>query len=133
MAHAIKGRLGEDPDLRYTSGGTPVCNIRVAETLGRRKNRDGDYEDITEWHLATVWGSEGEKMAEEASKGSVVLIAGDWKTNRWEDRDGKTNYTKKLNVDCCKVYTKGNAAKSGGRRGRSNDPDPYEDDDGIPF
>jgi single-strand DNA-binding protein len=94
------GRLGTDPELRFTQGGAAVANFRVA-TNERWTDRDGQAQERTEWHRVVVWGRQAENCEKYLSKGRQVFIEGSLQTREWEDRDGNQRYTtevKALNV-----------------------------------
>ena len=82
----IIGRLGQDPDIRYTQSGNAVANMSVA--TNHSVKREDQWEDQTEWHRVVVWGKMAEACAEYLSKGSQVYIAGRLQTRSWEDQDG---------------------------------------------
>jgi len=86
------GHLGQDPEVRYTGGGTPVCSLRIA-TNDSYKNKDGDLVEKTEWHSIVAWARLAEICGEYLRKGSQVYIEGSLQTRQWEDRDGNTRYT----------------------------------------
>jgi len=86
------GRLGSDPELRYTQSQTPVCSFRVA-TSERRKGQDGDWKEFTEWHSVVVWGKTGENCNQYLKKGRQVFIEGRISTRKWQDKDGRDRYT----------------------------------------
>lgn len=81
----IIGRVGQDPELR--GSGTPVCNLSVA-TSERRKDRNGETREETEWHSVTVFGKQAESCAEHLRKGSLVYIEGRLRTESYTGRDG---------------------------------------------
>jgi single-strand DNA-binding protein len=81
------GRLGADPEVRYTSNGTPVTTFRIA-TTETWTNKDGVREERTEWHRIVAWRKLGEICGEYLSKGKQVYIEGRLQTREWEDRDG---------------------------------------------
>ncbi len=84
----IIGRLGRDPELRYTSSGTPVCNFSVA--VSRRWNsRDGQQQEETEWFRVSAWERLAETCANYLTKGQLVYIEGPVKLERWTGRDGQ--------------------------------------------
>jgi single-strand DNA-binding protein len=87
----ITGNLTRDPDLRYTDGGTAVCNLRVAVN-GRRKNGDGEYEDKPNFFNVSVWGAHGKACADCLKKGRPVAVEGrlDWRER--ETDDGRREY-----------------------------------------
>lgn len=67
------GRLGADPEMRYTADGTPVATFRIA-TTETRKNKDGTRVDQTEWHRIVAWRKLGEISGEYLKKGKLVYI-----------------------------------------------------------
>lgn len=86
----LLGNLGADPELRYTSGGEAVCNLRIATTesyLDRNKER----KERTEWHTVTVWGKRGEALGRLLTKGSRVFIEGSLRTSSYE-KDGEKRW-----------------------------------------
>ncbi len=86
------GNLGGDPELRYTGGGTAVCNFTVA-TNESYKDKDGNMVEKTEWHRVVAWGRLAEICGEYLKKGRQVFIEGSLQTDKWEDKDGNTRYT----------------------------------------
>ncbi len=86
------GNLGQDPELRTTGGGTPVCTLRLA-TTERRKDRDGNWNDHTEWHSVVVFGRTAENVARYCRKGKQIFVEGRIQTRKWQDRDGKDRWS----------------------------------------
>lgn len=89
------GRLGKDPEVRYTQSGTPVANFSLA-TSERIKNKDGNYEEKTEWHQIVLWGRTAEVAGEYLGKGSLVYIEGRIQTRKWSDKDGSDRYSTEI-------------------------------------
>ncbi len=85
------GNLGQDPELRYTQGGQPVLNLRMA-TTETFVNRDKERQQRTEWHTVVVWGKRGEALNKILSKGRGICVEGRIQTRKWEDRDGNKRY-----------------------------------------
>jgi len=135
----LVGNLGTDPELRYTSGGQPVCDMRIA-TNETWTNRDGQRGERTEWHRIVVWGKQGESCANYLRKGRQVYVEGRLQTRSWEDREGNKRYT-------TEVVAQNVVFLQGGSRGQSPEPEeppaPAEEfdsppstdspDDDIPF
>ena len=90
----IMGRLGKDPELRYTQNHTPVCSITVATTDYRSGGSDGEKQ--TEWHKVVVWSKAAENVNKYLSKGSGVYIEGRLRTNSWEDQQGQKRYSTEI-------------------------------------
>ena len=90
----VIGFLGNDPEVRYSPSGNGVANLRVA-TSERRKNKDGDYEDHTEWHAVVVLGKQVEHVAK-LRKGAYILVEGHLQTRKWQDKEGADRYTTEI-------------------------------------
>src|SRR6185295_10235805 len=87
------GHLGHDPELRYTSKGTAVLNLRMA-TSRRWRDRDSDeVKERTEWHRVVLFGKRAETLGEYAKKGTQLYVEGSLQTRDWTDRDGVKRYT----------------------------------------
>jgi single-strand DNA-binding protein len=86
------GRLGRDPEVRYTPGGKAVANFSIA-TSEQWTNKEGTKTEQTEWHRIVAWGRTGEVCGEYLKKGSMVYIEGRLQTRSWEDREGVKKYT----------------------------------------
>jgi single-strand DNA-binding protein len=123
------GNLGQDPEVRYTGGGTAVVNLRVA-CNDRFKNKSGEWEDRTEWVTVVAFGKTAENCGEFLQKGRQIYVEGRLQTRDWEDRDGNKRKTTEVVANQV-VFLQGG---SGGRTpaGGSDDPPPIDDDD-IPF
>ncbi len=91
----IIGRLGQDPDVRYTQSNTAVANMSIA-TSERYKDNMGEWKENTEWHRVVAWGRLAEICQEYLKKGSQVYIEGPIQTRKWEDKEGQTRYTTEI-------------------------------------
>ncbi|MDY6853263.1 MAG: single-stranded DNA-binding protein [Thermodesulfobacteriota bacterium] len=83
----LVGRLGADPEMKYTSEGTAVATFRIATTK-KWTNQNGEKEERTEWHRIVAWRRLGEICGEYLSKGRQVYIEGELQSRSWEDKDG---------------------------------------------
>lgn len=92
----LLGHLGRDPELRYAQSGTAVANATLA-TTERRKDRDGNWGDHTEWHRLVFFGKTAETLARYCKKGKQLFIEGSLQTRKWE-KDGHTNYSTEIRV-----------------------------------
>src|ERR687894_1135264 len=88
----LVGNLGRDPELRYTTQGTPVCSFTMA-TNERKKDKSGEFQDITTWFRVSLWGRQAETASQYLTKGRPVYIEGRIRVEEWTDRDGKSRYT----------------------------------------
>ena len=85
----ITGNLTKDPDLRtFPESGNAVCSLRVA-CNGRRRNKEGRWEDAPNYFDVTVWGAQAENCSRYLTKGRAVAIDGRLQWREFEDRDGK--------------------------------------------
>ena len=90
------GRLGKDPESRFTPTGKKVAQFPVAVSH-RWKGKDGESREHTEWFNAEVWGRLGEVCQEYLKKGSLVFLEGRLQTDRYET-EGDTRYFTKIVV-----------------------------------
>ena len=81
----LVGRLGKEPETRYTNSGQAVCNFSMA-TDESYKDRAGEKKQKTEWHRIVVWGKLSEICQQYLKKGALVYIEGKLQTREWEDR-----------------------------------------------
>ncbi len=134
------GRLGADPEMRYTADGTPVATFNLA-TSESYKNRDGSKVDQTEWHRVVAWRKLGEICGEYLKKGKLVYIEGKIQSREYEARDGGKRRTFQILANNMKMLGSGGNSSSGEHRGQgSRQPgddddfvhEPYDDDD-IPL
>jgi single-strand DNA-binding protein len=86
------GRLGRDPEVRYTPSGKAVANFSIA-TSEQWTNKEGTKTEQTEWHRIVAWGRTGEICGEYLKKGSLVYVEGRLQTRSWEDREGVKKFT----------------------------------------
>ncbi len=110
------GNLGRDPEIRYTQGGTAVANFTLA-TTDRFKNRDGEWEDRTEWHRVVFFGRTAEVCGEYLHKGKQVYVEGRLQTRKWEDKGGQERYTTEIVGDRMQMLGRADGGASGGRGG----------------
>lgn len=129
----LVGNLGADPELKYTQGGRPVCNLRIA-TTEVFKDKSGQRKENTEWHRIAVWGDQAENCNKYLAKGRSVYVEGRLQTRSYE-KEGQKHYA--TDVVCDRIVFLG-----GGKGGAAvEEPGPSEADssgsapvdDNIPF
>lgn len=86
------GRLGQDPELKYTASGTPVSNFSMA-TNESWSDKSGQRQERTEWHRIVVWGKLAEICHQYLNKGRQAFIEGSLQTRSWEDQNGNKRYS----------------------------------------
>ena len=84
----LVGRLGRDPETRYTGGGQAVANFSVA-TDETYKDKAGERQKRTEWHKIVVWGKQAEIAQQYLKKGSLIFIEGRIQSREWQDKEGQ--------------------------------------------
>jgi single-strand DNA-binding protein len=94
----LVGRLGKDPELRYTSNGRAVANFPLA-TDRRWKNQDGQLQSETTWHNIVVWGRRAEVINEYMSKGRQLFIEGRISNRSYDDKDGNKRWISEVVVE----------------------------------
>ncbi len=85
------GRLGVDPELRFSQNQTAIGSFRIA-TNERRQGQDGQWTDHTEWHNIVCFGKTAENCKQYLQKGRQVFIEGKIQTRKYQDQDGKDKY-----------------------------------------
>jgi single-strand DNA-binding protein len=88
------GRLGRDPESRYTPTGKKVAHFSVA--VSQHWKAAGESKEYTEWVNVEAWDRLGEVCQEYLKKGSLVYVEGRLKTDKYEDREGDTRYYTKV-------------------------------------
>ena len=91
------GNLGDNPDLKYTSAGTAVVNFSLA-TSERWKDSDGNQQERTTWHRCYMFGSRAETIAKYVTRGSKLAVEGSIRNESYDDKEGNTRYTSKVEV-----------------------------------
>lgn len=129
------GRLGRDPEMRYTPAGTPVCNFTLA-TNEVYRDRSGERQERTEWHRIVAWARLAEQCSQLLSKGNLAYIEGRLQTREWDDRDGNRRRTTEIVAQRMRTLTpKGERALEM----ESPGPEPPEEvspdisDEDVPF
>ena len=121
----LVGRLGRDPETRYTSGGQAVANFTLA-TDETYKDRSGERQKRTEWHRVVLWGKLAEIAQQYLKKGTLVYIEGRIQTRQWEDkRDGQKKSTTEIVANVMRMLggrgENAAAAGTGGAPSRATD------------
>jgi len=89
------GNLGKDPELRYTPSGQAVASFPLA-TSERFKDKDGNWQERTDWHNVVVWGRQGETVKEYLKKGRSAYVEGRIQTRSYEDREGNKKWVTEI-------------------------------------
>jgi len=100
----LVGRLGRDPETRYTSGGQAVCNFTLA-TDETYKDRSGERQKRTEWHRIVLWGKLAEISQQYLKKGMMVYLEGRIQSRQWDDRSGQKRTTVEIVANTMRMLT----------------------------
>ena len=135
------GNLGDDPTTRYTQGGMAITKISLA-TTSKRKDRDGNSKEETQWHRVTFFGKLGEIAGEYLRKGSMVSVQGSIRYSDHTGDDGVKRYYTDIIADQMKMLGNRDDRRAGDKKPERSAPDkatqqaasdePFNDDD-IPF
>lgn len=124
------GRVGRDPEIRFTQGGDPVANISVATS--ERWTKDGQKQERTEWHSVTVFGKTAQFVRDYVQKGALVSVEGSIRYEEYKDKDGNDRKATKVKAQRVELLT--------GRGERSSETQsgplanlPAEADEPVPF
>ncbi len=90
------GRLGRDPEVRYTQDGSAVANFTIATSEEWKDRESGEKRERTEWHRIVAFRKLGEICGKYLAKGRQVYVEGRIQTRKWEDREGNTRYTTEI-------------------------------------
>jgi len=132
----IVGHLGKDPEIRYMTDGTAVCNFSVA-TTEKRKDRSGEMQENTLWFRVNVWGKQADAVNQYLSKGRQVYVEGRLSQQEYTDKDG--NRRTSLEVRATDVQFLGARGDEGGAgsapssRPATTQSSGGEDSEDIPF
>ncbi len=91
----LVGRLGKDPEVRYTPEGMMVTTFTLA-TDEQRKDKNGERVRMTEWHRVVTFGKLAEICGKYLAKGKLVFVEGRIRTQAWEDKDGNKRSTTEI-------------------------------------
>jgi single-strand DNA-binding protein len=132
----LVGRLGADPEIRYTQQGVAVTNFNIA-TSETWVDKAGEKQEKTEWHRVVVWGKMAETCSQYLSKGRQVFIEGRLQTRQWEDKDAQKRYTTEVIAQTVQFLDRGDRATTLAPEfappgGTAPNPSAHVDED-IPF
>jgi single-strand DNA-binding protein len=139
----LVGRLGRDPETRFTPNGQAVCNFSLA-TDESYKDRAGDLQKRTEWHRIVLWGKLAELAQQYLKKGSLIYLEGRIQSRQWDDREGQKRTSFEIVANTMKFLgARGEAAAAAGASADAEahapapaeevGPSPEISDEDIPF
>lgn len=133
------GRLGKDPELRYTTNGQPVANFTLA-TTEVRGSKDTERQEYTEWHRIVAWGRLAEICGEYLSKGKMVYVEGSLRTRSWDDKQGNKRWTTEIVSQTMQILSPAGEKQSESIKNDTDIPEDFDieddsfgSDDDVPF
>lgn len=133
----VIGNVGQDPEMRYTPNGSAVTEFSVAVNR-RSRNRDGEYQDETNWYRISAWGRLGETVNQYVTRGSPVCVEGRFWVRNYTTQDGREGSSNEINADDVVFLGRpesdgGGFGGGGGRPGMNDDFGGPADPDDLPF
>jgi len=131
----LVGRLGSDPEVKYTQSGTPVATFSLATSETWKK--DGEKQEKTEWHKIVTWERLAEVCGEYLTKGKLVLIEGKLQTRSWDDKEGNRRQVTEIVAKTMVMLGSTGENNKPGKTSGNNQPIPGDNqpihEDDIPF
>ena len=129
----LVGNLGKDPETRVTAGGGAITNAVIATSDSWKDKQTGEQKERVEWHRVVFFGKLGEIAGEYLKKGSSVYVEGSIQTRKWQDKDGKDQYTTEIVANEMQMLGgKQDSAPKTGKQQSTAAADSFEDSE-IPF
>jgi single-strand DNA-binding protein len=107
------GRLGKDPEMRYSADGNAICNLSLGVNF-EYKNKAGEPQKTVTWVRISAYSHLAGICGDYLKKGSQIYISGKWVTRKWQNKDGVDQYTTEVVADQMQML--------GGRPAETNDP-----------
>lgn len=136
------GRLGGEPEVRYTQTGTAVLALSVADTRYWFDKKEQVMKNETDWHRVIVWGERAERLAESAGKGDLMEIHGELRYRQFDGEKGEKVRLAEIHATRARVIARADANKTGSALSPHDDGVPLPEmggnydnfsDDDIPY
>ena len=124
----LMGRLGADPEMKYTQGGTAVARLSLATDRGRKNG-----ESVTDWHTVIVWDKLAEAVNQYVSKGQRIYVEGRLVQNSWTGDDGQRRYRAEVHAQEVVFLDSSRNGNGGNGNGNGNYANANVQDDDLPF
>jgi single-strand DNA-binding protein len=116
----LLGNVGKDPEIRATTGGMTIASFTLA-TADRRKDAQGNWQDVTEWHNLVAFQRTAEIVRDYVKKGTQLFIEGKIQSRSWEDKEsGQKKYKTEILVNELSLLGKPGGGEGGGSYTKSN-------------
>ena len=127
------GRLGRDPDVRYTQEGKAIANLTLATTDAFRDFASDQKKEHTEWHRVVLFGRQAEIAGEYLKKGSLAYVDGRLRTRRWKNKEGIEVSTTELVGSSLTLLERAPKGKVAASVAAISQSEPHADDDFLDF
>jgi single-strand DNA-binding protein len=94
----LLGNCGRDPEIKSSASGVMIANFSIA-TSDRFQDKDGNWQDRTEWHSCVAFKRNAEIIRDYVRKGSKLYVEGKIQTRSWDDKEGKKQYRTEIIVN----------------------------------
>jgi single-strand DNA-binding protein len=115
----LVGRLGKDPELKYTASGTPFCRFSMATDDVWNDKGSGERQERTEWHNIVAWDRLAEICNQYLTKGRLVYIEGSLQTREWDDQEGNKRKTTEVRARDMVMLSSAGEGGGGGQQRRA--------------
>lgn len=129
------GRVGRDPEIRQMQSGKSVVNLSLA-TTSKRKDRDGEFVEDTQWHRLTAYDKLAEIIGQYVHKGSLIYIEGTLKYGKFTDKDGNEKNTTDIVIGQMQMLGGKGESQGETRRNQENEQQrqqSFDNDEDVPF
>ena len=117
----LLGRIGTDPEIKYTQNGQPVCTLSVA-TNQIWKDESGVLQSKTDWHRVVAWGKLAETCHEYLKKGSKLYLEGSLHTRQYDDKDGQKRHITEIKMNEMIMLDNKGLPEGGYNKGHAHQP-----------
>jgi len=128
----LLGNLGKDPEVRHLDGGGVVARFPLA-TNENRRDKNGEWQQYTEWHDVTAWGPLAERVAQQLHKGSLIYLEGKITHRKWQDREGRDRYSTDIVAALIRNLDRRDGQKSADQEASGEDMQDAAEGDDLPF
>jgi len=128
----LVGNLGQDPEIKSSPQGTPIATFNIA-TTERRKDKDGNWVDHTEWHRIVTFGNLAQNCGQFLKRGRQVYVEGSIASRQYKDKQGMDRTIFEIRASTILFLGKSGVEKATDADIPAEEQEPAQQDDNIPF
>lgn len=129
----ILGRVGKDPEARYTADGNAIASASVATSEKWKDKSSGEMKEATEWHRIVAYGRTAEVIEQYVKKGDQLYVEGSLRAREWEDKEGNKRQTTEIKADKVVLLSKRTEEEKPKPKPKPKPSSLDDADDDIPF